>query len=55
MWKAIDYRLSPQFTFPAALHDMISAYMFLIDPPSGHPKYDPEQIVFSGNTLFRNL
>lgn len=52
---AIDYRLSPQFTFPAALHDMISAYLYLIDPPSGQPKYEPEQIVFSGDSAGGNL
>ena len=45
---AIDYRLSPQHTFPAALQDMISAFMFLIDPPPGTRKYRPDQVVFVG-------
>lgn len=34
---------------------MLSAYMFLIDPPEGHPKYLPEQIVFSGDSAGGNL
>ena len=45
---AIDYRLSPQHTFPAALQDMLSAFMFLTDPPPGNRKYRPDQVVFVG-------
>lgn len=52
---AIDYRLSPQFTFPAALHDMISGYLYLIDPPPGQPKYRPEQVIFAGDSAGGNL
>jgi acetyl esterase/lipase len=54
---SIDYRIAPQSTFPAALHDYISAFFFLIDPPqgSGHIKYRPNQIIFSGDSAGGNL
>lgn len=51
---AIDYRLSPQHTFPAALQDMISAFMFLTDPPPGNRKYRPDQVVFVGKHCLMN-
>ena len=49
---AVDYRLAPEATFPLPLHDVISAYAYLIDPPagSGLPKYKPEQISFVGDS-----
>ncbi|KAJ3317450.1 hypothetical protein HDU76_001182 [Blyttiomyces sp. JEL0837] len=31
---AIDYRLAPEHTFPLALHDALSSYLYLLDPPS---------------------
>ncbi|KAJ3058308.1 hypothetical protein HDU99_006865, partial [Rhizoclosmatium hyalinum] len=32
---SIDYRLAPEHKFPLALHDMLSCYLYLIDPPAG--------------------
>ncbi|TPX53688.1 hypothetical protein PhCBS80983_g06233 [Powellomyces hirtus] len=49
---AIDYRLAPEATFPVPLNDIISCYLFLIDPPphTGAPKYRPEQVTFMGDS-----
>ncbi|KAJ3267818.1 hypothetical protein HK104_005602 [Borealophlyctis nickersoniae] len=49
---AVDYRLSPEATFPLPLNDVLSAYLYLIDPPagSGQPRYRPEQITFMGDS-----
>ena len=52
---AIDYRLSPQYVFPCALQDMISAYLYLIDPPKGQRKYLPSQVVLVGDSAGGNL
>ena len=34
---------------------MLSAYLYLIDPPEGVLKYHPEQVVFSGDSAGGNL
>ncbi|KAL2912687.1 hypothetical protein HK105_207795 [Polyrhizophydium stewartii] len=47
---SINYRLSPETTFPAALFDALCAYLYLIDPPTGQPKYEPHQVSFSGDS-----
>ncbi|KAI8815882.1 Alpha/Beta hydrolase protein [Fimicolochytrium jonesii] len=49
---AIDYRLSPESTFPTPLNDVLSAYLFLIDPPphTGAPRYHPSQVTFMGDS-----
>lgn len=54
---SVDYRLSPEATFPLALHDAISAYLYLIDPPSdlNLPRYKPEQITLAGDSSGGNL
>jgi acetyl esterase/lipase len=51
---SIEYRLAPQHQFPAALQDMLSAYLYLIDPPSGQ-RYDPSQVIFAGDSAGGNL
>ena len=51
----IDYRLAPQSQYPAQLHDMLSAYMYLIDPPKGQLRYRPDQVVFSGDSAGGNV
>jgi acetyl esterase/lipase len=49
---AIDYRLAPKYNFPAPIIDIISAYLYLIDPKdSSRPKYDPKQISFVGDSV----
>ncbi|KAI8998031.1 Alpha/Beta hydrolase protein [Gaertneriomyces semiglobifer] len=40
----IDYRLAPEHPFPAALHDVLSAYLFLLE------SYSPDQIGFVGDS-----
>ena len=50
---AIDYRLAPQHLYPLALHDVLSTYSCLLNPPKGDwsaHKYQPEQIVFMGDS-----
>ncbi|KAI8836458.1 Alpha/Beta hydrolase protein [Chytriomyces cf. hyalinus JEL632] len=37
---SVGYRLAPENPFPLPLHDAVSAYLSLIDPPSG--SYKPE-------------
>jgi acetyl esterase/lipase len=47
-----EYRLAPQYQFPAALIDVILAYKYLIDPPAGalHEAIDPANIVIAGDS-----
>ncbi|KAJ3205081.1 hypothetical protein HDU67_009106 [Dinochytrium kinnereticum] len=54
---SIDYRLAPEHNFPLPINDMVSAYLYLIDPPAGSdsPKYRPDQIVFMGDSAGGNL
>jgi hypothetical protein len=57
MHIAIEYRLAPENVFPCPIHDLLSAYLSLIDPPadSGMPKYHPSQITFVGDSAGGNL
>jgi acetyl esterase/lipase len=52
---SIEYRLAPQYQFPAALQDMLSGYLYLIDPPQGQRKYSPSQVIFAGDSAGGNL
>ncbi|KAI9336377.1 Alpha/Beta hydrolase protein [Obelidium mucronatum] len=49
---SVGYRLAPEHPFPLPLHDAVSAYLSLIDPPSGKgmQKFKPEQIVLAGDS-----
>ncbi|KPV78435.1 uncharacterized protein RHOBADRAFT_10908, partial [Rhodotorula graminis WP1] len=49
---SVDYRLSPQFPFPCALHDCLAAYLYLIRPPPGakHRAVDPARITICGDS-----
>ncbi|CAG8501544.1 2245_t:CDS:2 [Scutellospora calospora] len=49
---AIDYRLAPQYQFPAPLCDALAAYFYLINPgpEAGFKPFDPKQIVFAGTS-----
>jgi acetyl esterase/lipase len=42
---AINYRLAPEFPFPAALEDTLNAYQWLLD--QGH---DASQVIFAGDS-----
>lgn len=42
----IDYRVAPEFPYPAALEDAVSAYRWLIE----EKKYAPEKIVIAGDS-----
>ncbi|KAL6305246.1 hypothetical protein BKA93DRAFT_825271 [Sparassis latifolia] len=48
----INYRLSPQYPFPCAIHDLLAAYLFLIRPPedASHRPVDPAHIVVAGDS-----
>ncbi|GBB94214.1 hypothetical protein RclHR1_23100002 [Rhizophagus clarus] len=47
---AINYRLAPQNQFPAALHDALAAYLYLLNPPkdAGFEPLNPKNIVIAG-------
>ena len=49
---SVDYRLSPQYVFPAALLDAIMAYKFLIQPPNGatHLAVNPKNLIIAGDS-----
>ncbi|CAB4443265.1 unnamed protein product [Rhizophagus irregularis] len=48
----INYRLAPQNQFPAALHDALAAYLYLLNPPkdAGFEPLNPKNILFAGNS-----
>ncbi|CAJ0760779.1 21256_t:CDS:2 [Entrophospora sp. SA101] len=47
-----NYRLAPQSQFPAALHDSITAYKYLIDPPKDADflPIEPKNIIIMGDS-----
>ncbi|KAJ3023954.1 UNVERIFIED_CONTAM: hypothetical protein HDU68_008396 [Siphonaria sp. JEL0065] len=49
---SIDYRLAPEYVFPLALHDAISAYAFLTSPPPelNLKKCNPKKVVIMGDS-----
>ncbi|CAG8704831.1 33626_t:CDS:2, partial [Racocetra persica] len=54
---AINYRLTPQNPFPAALCDSIAAYLYLINPGpnAGFEPINPKRIVLAGESAGGNL
>ncbi|KAI9221944.1 Alpha/Beta hydrolase protein [Blastocladiella britannica] len=48
---SVEYRLSPEHEYPAALHDVVSAYLYLIR----HENVDPARIVVMGDSAGGNL
>ncbi|KAJ3213321.1 hypothetical protein HDU67_003040 [Dinochytrium kinnereticum] len=52
----VDYRLAPEHTHPLALHDALSAYLYLTDPPQVEGngpqlrRYKPSEIVIMGDS-----
>ena len=47
----INYRLAPEFPFPAALEDCVKAYRWLINEEN----ISPEQVIFTGESAGGNL
>ncbi|CAB4420458.1 unnamed protein product [Rhizophagus irregularis] len=49
---AFNYRLAPQNQFPAALHDALAAYLYLLNPPkdAGFEPLNPKNIVICGDS-----
>ncbi|KAJ3993873.1 hypothetical protein F5050DRAFT_1801017 [Lentinula boryana] len=49
---AINYRLAPQYPFPCAIHDLLAAYLYLIQPPpeASHLPVKPSHIVVAGDS-----
>ena len=49
---SVDYRLSPQNSFPGALVDVLGAYLSLLYPPPGsyHKPVSPCSIVLAGES-----
>ncbi|KAL7754251.1 hypothetical protein RI367_000232 [Sorochytrium milnesiophthora] len=48
---SVEYRLAPEYVFPAALHDAVSAYVYLTE----HEHIDPSKIVLGGDSAGGNL
>jgi len=48
-WASVEYRLSPEAKFPAAVDDVLQAYAFLKDPSvASRYGYDPQQLSLAG-------
>jgi acetyl esterase/lipase len=62
---AFNYRLAPECPFPAALHDVLAAYLFLLNPNSTmfrtksdnqvHKGYESEDIIIMGDSAGGNI
>lgn len=52
---SIDYRLSPQSTFPDALDDCLTIYDFLTNYASVHMNVKPKKIILAGDSAGGNL
>lgn len=48
----VNYRKAPQYPWPCPLHDVIAAYLYLIQPPPDavHKPIPPSKIVFAGDS-----
>jgi acetyl esterase/lipase len=46
---SVDYRMPPDFPYPAGLDDALEAYRFLLE------RYDPSKIAFEGSSAGANL
>ncbi|WVQ99705.1 hypothetical protein IAU59_006846 [Kwoniella sp. CBS 9459] len=49
---AVNYRKTPQYPFPCAIHDCLAAYVYLTNPPPGaqHRPVDPKSIILAGDS-----
>ena len=54
---SVNYRLAPQNPFPAALLDLLTAYLCLLSPPAGsyHKPVAPSSIVLAGDSAGASL
>ncbi|KAG1806633.1 alpha beta-hydrolase [Suillus plorans] len=48
----VNYRKAPQYPWPCPLHDVLAAYLYLIQPPhdAAHKPIPPSKIVFAGDS-----
>ncbi|KAG1815580.1 uncharacterized protein BJ212DRAFT_1357329 [Suillus subaureus] len=48
----VNYRKAPQYPWPCPLHDVLAAYLYLIQPPpeATHKPTPPSRIVFAGDS-----
>lgn len=48
----VNYRKAPQYPWPCPLHDVLAAYLYLIQPPpdATHKPIPPSKIVFAGDS-----
>lgn len=49
---SVNYRKAPQYPWPCPLHDVLAAYLYLIQPPpdAAHKPIHPSKIVFAGDS-----
>lgn len=56
---ALNYRLAPEYPFPAGLHDALAGYLWLINPThpmfkkelsNTHEAFSPEDVIISGDS-----
>ncbi|KAI0921632.1 hypothetical protein AcW2_006545 [Taiwanofungus camphoratus] len=54
---AVNYRKAPQYPWPCPLQDVLAAYFYLIDPPSGalHKPVPPSKLVLAGDSAGAGL
>ena len=47
---SLDYRVAPEYAFPAALDDAVEAYRWLIDNSEAGGGYKAENVIFTGDS-----
>jgi hormone-sensitive lipase len=52
---SVDYRLAPESTFPAALEDCYSVYLFVVNNLASHMNIRPRNIILAGDSAGGNL
>ena len=52
---SIDYRLSPEYSFPSALNDVWQTYFYLVNNAKSEFGINPEKIILVGDSAGGNL